>query len=79
MEGRRFQYVYFIPDLLVTTIDVNFEPVDSGNTKVRVVYSRTALDPAVNEHVREFGEEDSPSGKHWEDAINNYLKDKNTR
>jgi hypothetical protein len=73
IEARHFQYVYFVPEVLVTTIDVNFVPLDAGSTKVSVVYTRTALDSAANEHVRELGESDRKSGEHWERAINDYL------
>jgi hypothetical protein len=76
IEARHFQYVYFLPGTLVTTIDVTFVPVDDRNTKVTVVYARTALDPAANDHVKELGEHDSRSGKHWEAAIDEYLRNR---
>ncbi len=76
MEARHFQYVYFLPGALVTTIDVALIPIDDGNTKVTVVYTRTALDPAANDHVKELGEHDSRSGKHWEESINKYLRNR---
>lgn len=74
IEASHFQYVYFVPDVLVTTIDVNFEPLDPANTKVNVVYTRTALDSAANEHVRTLGENDRHNGEHWEKSIDDYLK-----
>lgn len=74
LEAHHFQYVYFVADLLVTTIDVNFVPIDSLSTSVTVVYTRTALDGAANEHVRALGESDSRKGKDWEKAINDYLE-----
>jgi hypothetical protein len=72
--ARHFQYVYFVPDAMVTTIDVNFLPVDDANTKVHVVYTRTALDAAANDHVRMLGEHDRASGVHWQTAIDAYLR-----
>jgi hypothetical protein len=35
LEGRHIQYSYFIAEVMVTTIDLNFFPLDSGRTKVR--------------------------------------------
>ena len=73
LDGRHFQYVYFIPDVMVTTIDVRFEFQDADTTKVRVVYERTALTSQANEHVRELGESDRTSGPDWQKAIERYL------
>jgi hypothetical protein len=39
LEARHFQYAYFIPDIMVTTIDVHFTPVDASSTSVHVVGS----------------------------------------
>ncbi len=74
IKARHFQYVYFIPEALVTTIDVNFVPIDALNTKVNVVYTRTALNADANEHVRALGESDSKSGEQWQKAINDYIE-----
>jgi hypothetical protein len=74
LDAHYFQYVYFIPDVVVTVIDVNFEPLESGNTQVHVVYTRTALNAAANETVEALGESDAKSGKQWEQAVNAYLE-----
>ena len=42
-DARHFQYVYFLPDLMVTVIDVRFKPEGASSTAVHVVYTRTAL------------------------------------
>jgi hypothetical protein len=73
MEARHFQYVYFLPDLMVTTIDVYFKPADAASTQVKVVYTRTALTLAGNEHVTAMSEGDKSSGKGWQQAIDAYL------
>jgi hypothetical protein len=73
MEARHFQYVYFLPDLMVTTINVRFKPVDAASTQVKVIYTRTALTPAGNEHVTAMTDGDQNSGKEWLDAIDAYL------
>jgi len=72
-NDRHFQYVYFIPDILVTTIDVRFRPIDAAHTQVAVTYDRTALTTQANETVRHLGQKDSRSGPDWERAVNAYL------
>jgi hypothetical protein len=73
LEARHFQYVYFLPDILVTTIDVRFEPVGPDATKVHVTYARTALTAEGNEHVAQMTEGDKSAGKDWQQAIDAYL------
>ncbi|HEX8812163.1 MAG TPA: hypothetical protein VF742_09235 [Terracidiphilus sp.] len=73
IEARHFQYVYFLPDLLVTTIDVRFEPMDAKTTKVHVTYARTAVSAEGDEHVAAMSEGDKKSGDEWQKAIDAYL------
>ena len=73
IEGRHFQYVYFLTDLMVTVIDVRFTPVDGNSTAVNVVYTRTALTLEGNEHVTAMTEGDQSAGKEWQSAIDDYL------
>ena len=73
VEGRHFQYVYFIPELMVTIIDVRFNPVSVDSTAVHVLYTRTALTPEGNEHVTAMNQDDKTAGKEWQDAIDEYL------
>jgi len=73
LDAGRFQYVYFIPDLMVTVIDVHLQREVADSTKVNVVYTRTALTAEGNEHVSSMNEDDKKSGKEWEQAINDYL------
>jgi hypothetical protein len=77
MDARHFQYVYFIPEAMVTLIDVRFLELDPTNTKVNVAYERTALTPDGNEHVKELGNMDRENGKEWGTAINDYLRKQN--
>lgn len=72
-NARHFQYVYVIPEVMATLIDVRFSEVDPVNTKVDVSYERTALNADANDHVREAGNSDRNSGKEWGTAINDYL------
>jgi hypothetical protein len=74
VEGHHIQYAYFISDVMVTTINLTFLPLDSADTKVTVVYERTALGIAANEPVQEFGAADRARGADWEKAINTYLQ-----
>jgi hypothetical protein len=73
MDARHFQYVYFLPDLMVTVIDVRFKPLDADSTGVNVVYTRTAITAEGNEHVTTMTEGDKTAGKDWQKAIDDYL------
>lgn len=74
LEVRHFQYVYFIPELLVTTIDVRFQSLDSKTTLVTVTYARTSISADGDEHVRTMSEGDQTAGRDWQEAIDQYLK-----
>jgi hypothetical protein len=67
--GGRMQYVSFIPDTVVSTIDVRLTSVDPSSTRVEVTYARTALDAAANDDVEAMGKRDRESGPEWEQAI----------
>ncbi len=73
LEARHFKYVYFIADLMVTTIDVRFDPVDAATTKVKVKYARTAVTAEGDEHVRTMSAGDRDAGRDWQQAIDEYL------
>jgi hypothetical protein len=73
LDDRRFQYVYFIPGILVTVIDVRFTPGPDSTTAVHVVYTRTAISPEGNAHVAALAEADKKSGPEWQQAIDGYL------
>jgi hypothetical protein len=73
VRARHFKYVYFIPDLMVTTIDVRFKLLDQAITQVDVVYARTAVTLDGNEHVVAMTEGDESAGQEWQQAIDSYL------
>ncbi|MGC2616094.1 MAG: hypothetical protein WA354_18825 [Terracidiphilus sp.] len=73
LKARHFQYVYFIPDIMVTTIDVRFTPTNPTTTQVHVTYTRTALIPDGNDHVTAFTNTDKTAAKDWQQSINTYL------
>jgi hypothetical protein len=71
--AQHFQYVYVLPDIMVTVIDVRFKVISPDATGVNVVYTRTALTPGGNEHVSAMSADDKTAGKEWEQAISAYL------
>jgi hypothetical protein len=73
LEQGHIQYVYVIPEIMVTLIDLHLSKPTTDTTDVRVAYERTALSPAANEHVRNLGEADRNNGKTWGDDIERYL------
>jgi hypothetical protein len=72
LKNGRVQYVYMIPDLLVTVITLNLKP-EANQTHVEVEYDRTALSPEADDHVRHMAKQDRESGPEWEKQINTYL------
>lgn len=77
VEARHFQYVYFIPDAMVCTIDVRFTALDAATTKVHVTYLRTAVSEQGDEHVATMAESDRRAGQEWQTAIDRYLNAQN--
>jgi hypothetical protein len=73
VAAQHFQYAYFIPDIMATTIDVRFTALDATTTRVNVVYARTAVTTAGKEHVAAMTESDKRSGKVWQEEIDQYL------
>ena len=68
------QYVYVIPDALVTLIDIHLTKAGSNLTQVSVLYERTALTGEANDHVAHLAKGDAKSGPEWEAAMNEYLR-----
>lgn len=73
LEARHFIYAYFIPYIMVTTIDVRFTSADANSTGVHVVYTRTALTPEGNDHITAFTAIDKSAAHDWQQAIDAYL------
>ena len=78
-DAKHFQYVYFMPDLMVTMIDVRFKVLSQDRTGVNVVYTRTALTTEGNEHVMAMTAGDQAAGKEWQAAIDGYLSTDNAK
>ena len=70
--ARRIQYVYVIPDVVVTLITLILTP-NGHSTAVDVTYERTALAAAANESVRKMAVSDRVAGKEWSRQINGHL------
>ena len=73
VNAHHFQYVYFLPGIMVTIIDVRFNPLSANQTAVNVTYTRTALTPEGNEHVTAMSEADKTAGPDWQKSIDSYL------
>jgi hypothetical protein len=71
-KNGRFQYVYVIPEALLTVINVKLTS-QASQTHIEVQYDRTALSPEAESHVRHMAEGDRKSGPEWESQINAYL------
>jgi hypothetical protein len=71
--GGRMQYVSFIPDKLVFTVDVRLTAVEPARTSVEVTDAGTALDVTSNDEVEAMGKTDRKSGPEWQEAIEKCL------
>jgi hypothetical protein len=72
--ANRIQYVYLIPDLVVTVITLKLKET-GPSTHVAVTYERTALADAAGEAVQQMAGRDKMVGPEWARQINNYLRD----
>jgi hypothetical protein len=72
-QSGHVQYVYIVPDTLTTLIDIHIAAQDANNTKVNVMYDRTALRAGADDRVRRMAEHDRKSGPDWSGQINQYL------
>ena len=71
--ANRIQYVYVIPDLMVTVISLRLAPA-GRSTHVGVTYERTALGGSANELVRDMAQQDKVAGEEWSRQIHLYLQ-----
>jgi len=73
LAGGHMQYVAFVPDTVVFTVDVRLTALNASATGVAVTYARTALDGALNDDVAAMGKSDSESGADWQRDIEGCL------
>jgi hypothetical protein len=71
--ANRIQYVYVIPDLVVTVITLKLRQTGQS-THVAVTYERTALADAAGGLVTQMAERDKMAGPEWAGQINNHLR-----
>jgi hypothetical protein len=71
MSGR-IQYVYVIPDVVVTLITLKLMP-GGDSTTIDVVYERTALLAKANDIVKQMASRDRVADMEWSRQINSYL------
>lgn len=74
LSAGRMQYVSFISEVLVSVIDVQLRAAGPHASTATVTYTRTALSPRSNETVQELAQQDSVSGGHWQQAIEECLR-----
>jgi hypothetical protein len=72
-QSGHVQYVYVVPDTLTTLIDIHIAAQDANDTKVNVLYERTALRAGADERVRRMAAHDRKRGPEWGEQINQYL------
>jgi hypothetical protein len=70
--AKRIQYVYIIPEVVVTVITLLLTPA-METTGIDVVYERTALVAAANEIVKDMAMRDRVAGSDWSRQINTHL------
>lgn len=70
--ARRIQYVYVMPEVVVTLITLNLMPVGRSTT-VEVIYERTALRETANETVKAMAAQDRIAGSEWSQQVNAHL------
>jgi hypothetical protein len=76
--ANRIQYVYVIPDLVVTVITLRLTQIGSA-THVAVTYERTTLAATAAEAVNLMAGRDKMAGPEWARQINRYLRDAGLR
>jgi hypothetical protein len=74
LDARHFQYVFFLPERMVTVVDVRFKLIGPAETNVSLVFTRTALTPQSNPQVQAASEADKNAGSFFQSAIDAYLQ-----
>jgi hypothetical protein len=72
-RNGRVEYVYVIPDALVTVITLKLK-VEGNETGVEVEYDRTALSADADAYVQHMAKQDQRAGPQWESQVNQYLE-----
>lgn len=72
LTGGLFQYIYVIPECLVTRITIRLTPQGAA-THVHVTYARTALAAAANDQVETMAARDASAATEWSQSINGWF------
>lgn len=72
LANGHIQYVYLLNMALMTRIDIHLKSEAASRTAVSVIYERTALDPAANEHATHMATSDSQQAPKWQAALDAY-------
>jgi len=67
------RYVAFDPDVKLTEIVIQVEPIDARSSRAVVAYTRTSLGQAGDREVAAFADSFAGEASHWQSAINAYL------
>ena len=69
----RVQYVYVIPQIVVTLISLRLVPAGQ-ESHVHVTYERTALNDSATDRIRALALGDRAAGEEWRAQIDRYLQ-----
>ena len=73
LKHGRFQYVYFVPGLAVSVIDIRLAPAATGRTRIEATFARTAVTPEGNTLVTSMDEWDKAASDLWQQKFGAYL------
>ena len=79
LQSGHVQYVYVVPEIMTTLIDIHVTGEGMETTKVDVVYERTALTSRGDERVRRAAASDRAAGPDWASHIDGYFRSLNNR
>jgi len=68
------QYAHWMADVMVAFIDIRVTNFAARQTRIKVVYERTALRAEANEQVLAMAQADANNGPHWAEMINGHLQ-----
>jgi hypothetical protein len=70
------EFVYFIPGMRVTRLNIAVHPADGKNSRVEITYIYTGISEAGNREIAENCAEDRfiLQMKHWEASMNHFLE-----
>ena len=74
-KNMRINFVYFIPNIRITDIQLIIKALDKSCSNVFIDYTHTSVSPEGDKNVAAMTEPDFIKHmKLWEDSVNHYLK-----